>query len=593
MPNVFSALTRQPDRPAAAHELALTECEPIFVSFQGESAGEGPLTLGQLNILRWLEGFPESHGWMRWVLDLPEGTKLDDVTETFGVLLARHEGLRSTYAAGPPPAQRVATKGELIIHRFEAGAEPAEAATLVAELGTLLDTRPPYSAKTHPLRVALATRGGEVLAGVVDLSHMTADFLALAVLSREFAHMVRHPAAREIGDIRHQPLEQAWAERRPPLARRTASALTLWESVLNRAPHHLYTAASAGSPRESAAAELCSQAAAMALARIEARVGFGRPAIVLAAICTVLSQRTGYSASDFLTLSSNRYDSRSADYLGTLVQSAPMHIDLESMSFDKCVHQAWLATVKAGKHGIYDVEKRSHIAEQTQHRRGIRFCFEPLFNNLVVGRIDSQPLRASAEVANARSRTTLTWTPMVETDIMLRFDLFAAEETLRLRLWTGHLDRVPRDELEGILLAIENLLLSAASEDLSRRRMDKVTGMDPLPRDGDWLLVDSCWIQVSEVQRLLDEVLSPLPARVFPEVRGEPLVAFLARGPQVGSAEEAHTLCMVGLRRRPTAMTPRRYVLCDHAPDEVTDLDGWLSRPVLAEGTGRTTGHPG
>ncbi|MFG6192181.1 condensation domain-containing protein [Nonomuraea sp. JJY05] len=577
MPNVSSALT---------HELTLTECEPIVVSFQGDRAGEGPLTLGQLNILRWLDGFPESHGWMRWVLELPGGTGLDDVTETFAVLLARHEGLRSTYVTGSSPAQRVAAAGELIIHRFDAGTGPAGAGTLAAELGTLLDTRPPCNPTTHPLRVALATRGGEVLAGVMDLSHLTADFLGLAVFGREFARMVGHPADREVGDVRHQPLDQAWAERRPPLSRRTASALALWESVLNRAPHHLYTAASTGSPRESVAAELCSRAAAAALARIEARAGFGRPAIVLAAICTVLSQRTGHSTGDFLTLSSNRYDSRSAGYLGTLVQSAPMSVDLRSMSFDACVHQAWLATVKAGKHGIYDVEKRTHLAEQAQHRRGVRFCFEPLFNNLVVGRIDSQPASAPAE-------TALTWTPMVETDVMLRFDLFAAEETLRLRLWTGHLDRVPRDELERILLAIESLLLSAASEDLSPRRMDEVTGLAPLPRDGDWLPVDSCWIQVGEVQRLLDEVLTPLPARVFPEVRGEPLVAFLARGPRVGSAEEAHALCMEGLRHRPTAMTPRRYVLCDRAPDDVTDLDAWLSRPVVAQGAGRTTGHPG
>ncbi|MER6007322.1 condensation domain-containing protein [Nonomuraea angiospora] len=577
MPNVFTALT---------HELTLTECEPIAVSFQGDRAGDGPLTLGQLNILRWLDGFPDAHGWMRWALELPEGTELDDVTETFAVLLARHEGLRSTYAAGPPPAQRVAAAGELIIHRFDAGAGPVESVALAAELGTLLDTRPPYSPKTHPLRVALATRGGKVLAGVMDLSHLTADFLGLAVFGREFAHLVRHPAEREIGQARHQPLDQAWAERRPPLERRTASALALWESVLNRAPHHLYTAASTGSPRDSVAAELCSPAAATALAEIEARVGYGRPAIVLAAICAVLSQRTGHCAGDFLTLSSNRYDSRSADYLGTLVQSAPMRVDLESMSFDRCVHQAWLATVKAGKHGIYDVEKRSQISGRAEHRRGVRFCFEPLFNNLVVGRLDSQPPEAPAE-------TALTWTPMVESDVMLRFDLFAAEETLRLRLWTGHLDRVPRDELERILLAIEHLLLSAASEDLSRPRMDEITGLGPLPRDGDWLLVDSCWIQVGEVQRLLDEVLTPLPARVFPEVRGEPLVAFLARGPRVRSAEEAHALCMEGLRRRPTAMTPRRYVLCDHAPDDVSDLDAWLGRPVVAEGAGRTTGQPG
>lgn len=580
MPNVFSALTGPASGPT------LTGCEPIVVPFRGDRADEGPLTLGQLNILRWLDAFPESHGWMRWAPELPEGTGLDDVSETLAVLLARHEGLRSTYAAGPPPVQRVAAAGELVVHRFEAGPEPAGAGPLTAELGALLDACPPYSPKTHPLRAALATRGGQVLACVLDLSHLTADFLALALLGREFGRLLRHPAEREPGAPRHHPLDQARAERRPPLARRTEGALRVWESVLDRAPHHLYTAAATGSPRASAAAELRSPGAAAALARIEARVASGRPAIVLAAICAVLSRRTGRSAADFLTLSSNRYDSRSAEYLGTLVQSVPMRVETGSTGFDALVHHAWLATVKAGRHGIYDVGRRSAAAGRAEHRRGVRFCFEPLFNNLVVGRADSPGAPTGAVTGNPAG-TAVTWTPMADTDIMLRFDLFAAEETLRLRLWTGHLDRVPRDEVERILLAIESLLLAAAQGDLDRRRMDEVIGLGPLPRDGGWLLVDSCWIQVGEVQRLLDEALAPLPARVFSEVRGEPLVAFLARGPGAGSAEEAHLLCMEGLRRRPTAMTPRRYVLCDRAPDDVADLESWLARPVVAEGTGR------
>jgi hypothetical protein len=205
---------------------------------------------------------------------------------------------------------------------------------------------------------------------------------------------------------------------------------------------------------------------------------------------------------------------------------------------------------------------------------------------------------------------------MVDHDMVVRFDLFEAYDVLRLRAWSGHLDRVPREELELLLLAVERLLVEAAAGDLDREQMAAALGVDPIARDGDWLLIDSCWVQLGDVQRLLDDALAPLPAQVF--AADGALVAYLSAdagttsGRETGvasareagvvsarevgasageagvaSAREAHLMCMRGLARHPTAMTPRYYVLCAGTPRDMGDIEAWRGLPVLDEGSGR------
>jgi hypothetical protein len=66
---------------------------------------------------------------------------------------------------------------------------------------------------------------------------------------------------------------------------------------------------------------------------------------------------------------------------------------------------------------------------------------------------------------------------------------------------------------------------------------------------------------------------------------GDELVGYLA-GPDL-TPRSAHLASLAGLRWRPTAMTPTRYVICATAPDDVDDLAAWRRQPVIAEGDGR------
>src|SRR5690242_1387820 len=90
----------------------LTPVRSIPVEFTGARAGEGPLTLGQLNIYMWLSQVPDhAHAILCAELPVPAMVSVDDVAEAAAALIARHESLRTTYVPGEQPRQRVAASG--------------------------------------------------------------------------------------------------------------------------------------------------------------------------------------------------------------------------------------------------------------------------------------------------------------------------------------------------------------------------------------------------------------------------------------------------------------------------------------------------
>src|ERR1700686_5240025 len=92
--------------------LRLTPMRSIPVQFTGERAGEGPLTLGQLDLYEWVNGTPDHvYTILRVELPVPAVVSVDDVAEATGVLIARHESLRTSYVPGEQPRQRVAAAG--------------------------------------------------------------------------------------------------------------------------------------------------------------------------------------------------------------------------------------------------------------------------------------------------------------------------------------------------------------------------------------------------------------------------------------------------------------------------------------------------
>ncbi|MEV7805571.1 condensation domain-containing protein [Microbispora sp. NPDC088329] len=580
----------------------------VPVRFRGDRAETGPLTHGQLNILAWLrEAGNEAglaHATLEWAFDIPAdfpgGVTVADVVEILSALIGRHETLRTTFSGQDKPLQRVAAAGELMLDVYEAGPDDArDPQELLDEIGDSLRADP-YDPETQlPLRVAAVVSGGLVRAVLAGYSHLAVDRQAIAVLKREFTRMLRDPAGRRPGPPVHQPLDQARAEAAPRGRRRAEATLRYFEEQLRRLPQCLYPAPRPGGPGASVAVELWSPAAALALPYVAARTRASRSNVVLAAACAVIAQRTGRTRWPFTVLVGNRFGDRLANYAGTLVQAGLQLADADADGFDELVRRVWTSGLLAGRHGMYDVTRRMELARRIERDRGVAFCFEPFFNNVIIDARDPGiPGPPPADrLIDTLPRTRLRARPMPPTPATVRFDLWEADRALRLDLWTGDSGRVPEGELESMLRAVERLIVAAAAGDLDRAGMRHLIGLPPIGDGGGRLLLDHCLIEPAEVQRLVDDALAPCPARVFPAVDGRELVAFVAATaegtahpsgpPGVTSVVQAHDRCMAALPGRPTAMTPRHYVLCERPPRDLADPAAWRREGVLDEGPGR------
>ena len=94
----------------------------VRLAFQGEREGTAALTCGQRDTWTWVN--TDNAGAILGVpISLPKGTKMADITAAVGILLIRHETLRTTFVstdATTEPVQSVAASGEFLIdvHRI-------------------------------------------------------------------------------------------------------------------------------------------------------------------------------------------------------------------------------------------------------------------------------------------------------------------------------------------------------------------------------------------------------------------------------------------------------------------------------------------
>ncbi len=228
------------------------------------------------------------------------------------------------------------------------------------------------------------------------------------------------------------------------------------------------------------------------------------------------------------------------------------------------------------------------MAGLIEHERGLRLTYHPMFNSLVpeswsglTAGVGFQP----EEIDAALARTGLRWRPAPVNANPIQFSLNQIDGCLRLDVWSADAGLVPRAELESVLLAVERLLVAAARGDVSGALMPEIIGLEPLAGTPDRILVDHCWVDVADVQHLVEDAVAPAAARVFASAGGRPLLACLAATDAVRTPEQAHARCMAVLADHPAAITPRHYVICRAAPSDPADPAAWPA--PLAAGTGR------
>jgi hypothetical protein len=576
--------------------LRLIPMRSIPVEFAGERAGEGPFTLGQLDLYNWITP-DDLYAVLRAELPVPEVASLHDVAETVAVLIARYESLRTAYVPGEPPRQRVTAAGVQLLEVCSLGEGqwgPQDRPAVAQALVQWLRESPDPGRRPVRIAVAIAPRADDqVIACAAVFSHLAVDNGAIEILKRDFADLLggparRQAARRQAGLPGHQPLDQAKLEATPAERRRADTALEYLREQSRRMPRCLYALPGARPSGESLAVELSSVAAAMAVRRVAARTRTSRPSVVLAAVCAVIARRASYGELVFPLISSNRFGPRLVNYVGSLAQGSIATVEITGRSFDELAEHTWMRTAQASCHGRFVAIDRDAMAELIEHERGLRLAYGPLFNNLVLeswsgltGGVGFE----SEEIDAALDRTELRWRPMPSSGTPIRFSLSQIDGCLRLDAWSADAGLVPRAELESVLLAVERLLVAAAPGDIPGGRMPGLIGLEPLAGTQHRILVDHCRVDVADVQRLVDEAAAPAVARVFASAAGRPLVACLAATDAVRTPEQAHARCMAALTRHPTAITPRHYVICRTAPSDPADPAAWPA--PLATGSGR------
>jgi hypothetical protein len=576
----------------------LTPMRPIPVEFTGQRAGEGPLTFGQLNVYAWVSVAPDDlYAILRVELRVPAAVSVQDVAEATAVLIARHESLRTTYVPGEPPRQRVAAAGVQLLEVCSLGQgrwgppdRPAVAEALVQWLRESSDPR------RRPVRIAVAIApdvGDQVIACAAAFSHLAVDHDAIGILKHDFVSLLADPARRRAArrptsGPAHQPLDQAELEATPTERRRADAALDRLREQSWRIPRWLYALPGTRPAGESLVVELSSVAAAMAVRRVATRTRTSRSSIVLAGICAVLARRANYSELVLPVPSSNRFERHLLNYVGAVAQGTIATIEIAGRSFDELVGHAWTTVMEASRHARYNAAKRAAMDELIEHERGLRFDYGPMFNSLVpeswsglTAGVGFEP----EEIDVALARTELRWRPMPVSSTPIRFTLNQTDGCLRLDVWGGDAGLVPRAELESVLLAVERVLVAAAHGDVTDARLPGLIGLEPLTGTPDRILVDHCWVDVADIQHLVDDAVAPAAAHVFASADGRPLVAHLAATDAIQTPEQAHDRCMSVLAHHPTAITPRHYVICRTAPADPADLTAWPA--PLATGTGR------
>src|SRR5579859_1876145 len=570
--------------------LRLTPMRSIPVEFAGARAGEGPLALGQLDLYNWLIKNPD-HLYVTLCVELPVPAVVSaaEVAQATAALIARHESLRTSYVPGEPPRQRVAAAGVQLLEVCSLGEgawgpqdRPAVAEALVRWLRESPGPGP------RPMRISVAIAGDRVIACAAAFTHVAVDNGAIEILQRDFAGLLRDPARRQAGRPGHQPLDQAELEATPAERRRADAALDYLREQSRRLPHCLYAVPGARPSGESLAVELSSVAAAVAVRRVAARTRTSRSSIVLAAICAVVARRTSYPELVFPVMTSNRFERHLVNYVGSLIQSTIATVEIAGRSFDDLARHTWTAVMEASRHGRYDTAKQAAMDKLTEHERGLRFNYDPFFNSLVSESWSGLTAGVGfgpEEIEAALARTELRWRPAPVSGNPIQFRLNQIDGCLRLDAWNGDTGLMPRAELESVLRAVERLLVAAANGDVPGGQMPGLIGLEPLAGTSHRILVDHCWVDVTDVQHLADDALEPAVARVFASAGGRPLVACLTATDAVRTPEQAHARCMAALADHPTAITPRHYVICRTAPPDPADAAAWPA--PLSAGTGR------
>ncbi|MEV4530290.1 hypothetical protein [Streptosporangium sp. NPDC049304] len=595
------------------------------------------MTTGQANMVRCMLTDPPEHMNYRVVRALQPGTTLAVITKAVIRLVTRHESLRTTFHdglqwvladggvvvevhdtgdppagpdaagnradapvseedtesgwAGGPEGTEGATGGRV---RGAAGAEGGGPARIRAETPDA-DLAEEVARRLHgtrfaleaeiPLRIAVITSGGVPRQVVLVTTHSAMDAAGLAVLLTEWDELLLGKPLAPV--TAPQPLDVAAAEGTPAGLRRAQAALRYWEGHLRGVPRSTLTVAVDGEtdwvlPR----LRVRSVPAAGALRRISARTGASPSAVVLAALAALAGVRARLRTVVVLSISANRFRPELREYVGPLAQDALIPVEIGEDGFDTVLHGARSATMAAYQNSRFDSDALIRVMEDVQRERGLFFARDLVFNDMSVPGRGARVSRTGEDVHSV-------WLPPATLPTRTSLWVHRLHGELDVTLWADP-RCLPRDDARALGEGIARLLIEAGDRDVPLSELTALTGVVPVPRDEGWLLIDGCWVRLTEVERLVRDALARSAgdgevARAAETVvtaeadgrLGHRLVCFTSAKT---TPEALHSACLSLLSGRMSAMAPHHYVVCATAPPPGVS---WGDLPRITEGAGR------
>ncbi|WP_241844266.1 condensation domain-containing protein [Kitasatospora sp. CB01950] len=531
--------------------------QDVVVQFRSEAPeAEGPLTLGQDNMIRCLRHDEPSHMNKQACWNVPAGADLPACLAALRTLAERHPALRTVFP-GPtdrqPERQRAQSEGEFTVRVIELAEDEDRAEQ--AERYCWDGRRQAFDlAEEFPLRFAVLTRHGVPVLLAVVICHAQLDGVATGLLYQEWLTLAAGgtlpaPAAPT-------PIEVAEQERSSSGQRRTRAALRHWEHILADRPSAVFADDRIG-PNDTLLPTLGirSTAGAASLARAAQRTGASNSAVLLACYAALAAHRAARSTVVMAALSANRHRPGLADHIGTLAQDALLAVDTDCPDLDTLIGRTQAQALSGYWHATFDAERIWQLIEDVAHRRGSRFARHVVVNDLSA----TVPDTVAAARPDPADEPDLAWYPAEPTPTRLMLNIWRTTGCLEFTLHT-HPDVLDREETELFAHALLRLL------DLAGRRtvrlgadgeLADLTGLPAGRRDkARWQQIGANWIDLDAVADLLRTALGAREVEVRYE-DGELTV----RSDTALTPGQAHAAVMAALPGHDTAMAPHRYVL--------------------------------
>ncbi|MFD5268999.1 condensation domain-containing protein [Streptomyces sp. NPDC058335] len=481
----------------------------------------GPLQSGLCQV-EWMHTVCE--GWEpfmgpRFDVELPASLSERQMEEAVGLLVARHEVLRTTFTKDE--------SGHAVQHVWR-----PERVPLREPDDTL---RAPFRIEEEwPVRAAVTERGDGTRQLTLVVAHITCDAGAMDILQRELRTILNAIACDErpeLPPVEHHPVDQALLERSEHMRAVRARNLRFWEEEFRHLPSGPFAVPVIPADVGYHHVVLDSSALGPALSRIRRRLPVS--SAFLAAVALAVSAVSGHDRIALATSWSSRSSELTRQMIGSVMRDLVLAVGVPgSGRFRDMAESAVHASLRAARRSDFDVLELLEAEARAGRRRGARTHPGMYVNFHYDAPAEGADGDTSADLSSLlpRGRTEYTYVPPVPSEHVphVLYVSAAPGPEGRPQLFLSANDAVlSAEDTRALMLRIERILVRFAED----------PGLDcaeflpnPRLRDGEWVTVDGSWAALRLIEGALREHPAVSAVRAFTDDGGSLCAAVTVAG---------------------------------------------------------------